>query len=160
MMQPDESPVAFEKSIAKGKPQVFLLCCPGNIPFSFATHPWFVVNRGAALTRWEVLFRQSANQTSWGHLHKNFLPPFTGLGVLPYFENHFAYKATLIGYEENEVAEQMIEIIENSPKAYPFRNKFFLTGPNSNTYASWVLNQVPGSKLKLPWNAFGKGYLR
>ena len=144
--------------IEKDDSQVFLFSCPGNIPFSLAIHPWFVINRHGSLTRWEILFRQGANQTSWGHLHKNFLPPFAGLGVLPYFETHFSYKATLIGYEDGGVAERLAELLEASPHTYPLLNKFFLTGPNSNTYASWILSQVKNSKLKLPWNAFGKNY--
>ena len=122
-------------------------------------HPWFVVNDRGSLSRWEILFRSNAgNKTSWGHLHKDFLPPFKGLGVLPYFENYFAYEGVLLGYNEGEAAMRMGKFIENSPETYPFSFKFSLTGPNSNTYAQWVLNSFPESNLKLPWNSFGKNY--
>jgi hypothetical protein len=148
----------FSKLVDKKNSQVFLFCCPGNIPLPFAAHLWFVINNKGTLARWEILFRERVNKTSWGHLHKDFLPPFAGLGVLPYFETHFSYHASLIGYEENQIAEEMAKFIENSPVTYPFLHKFFLTGPNCNTYANWILGQAKNSKLKLPWNAFGKDY--
>src|SRR3989344_3811889 len=118
---------AFQNLIATREIQVFLLTCPGNIPFLFAKHPWFVVNRRGTITRWEVLFRRGASAESWGHLHKDFLSPWNGLGVLPYFERHFSYQSKLLGYCAGEVAQQMADCIESSPTSYPYRSKFLLT---------------------------------
>src|ERR1051326_2515888 len=99
--------------VSKDKDQVFLLACPGNIPFSFALHPWFVINRKGQLSRWEILFRQDAKTTHWGHLHKDFTDPFSGLGIFPYFERHFSYTANLLGVVEGPAAEKLIHIIES-----------------------------------------------
>lgn len=52
----------------------------------------------------------------------------------------------------------MSEFIERSPDTYPHCNQYAFRGPNSNTYAQWVLNQFPESGFSLPWNAFGKGF--
>ena len=150
--------IRFEDLLDKGKTQVFLFTCPGNIPFSFGSHPWFVTNKRGVIARWEILFRKNASSSSWGHLHLNFLPPSQGLGIFPYFEKRFAYRSKLIRHVEGEIAERMIEVIENSPQSYPYKFKFLLTGPNSNTYAAWVLKSFPESGFKLPWNAFGKNY--
>lgn len=152
--------VYLKNLVAKDKIQVFLFTCPGNIPFVFATHPWFVVNRRGSITRWEILFRQRTDRTSWGHLYKDFLGPWDGLGILPYFERYFSWRPRLLGYCEDEVAQQMADRIESSPTAYPHRFKFFLTGPNSNTYAQWVLDNSTETMLKLPWNSFGKSYAK
>ncbi len=54
----------------------------------------------------------------------------------------------------------MVECIENSPHNYPYCGHYSYIGPNSNTYVQWVLDAFPESGLKLPWNAFGKGFKR
>jgi|SRR3989344_4507836 len=115
-------PEKLPENLDKAKHQVFLYRSPGNLPFSFVPHYWFVINRLGTLTRWEVLFRKIKNKSNWGHLHKDFFLPFQGIEIFPYVE------------------------------------KYFLTGPNSNTYAQWILDNCPEFQVKLPWNAFGKSY--
>jgi hypothetical protein len=141
----------------KTKRQVFLYACPANIPLSFASHSWFITNKKGVLSRWEVLFRENQCPTSWGHLHKNFLPPFQGIEIFPYSEKYF-WGGTLLGHAEDEVAEFMIEHLESSPTAYPYCYAYDLRGPNSNTYTQSVLDAFPGFPASLPWNSFGKGY--
>ena len=150
----------FQSLVVKDKDQVFLFACPGNMPFIFAKHPWFVINRHGLITRWEVLFRKRAGTTSWGHIHKNFLAPWNGLGILPYFERYFPYRSKILGFCEGEVAQRMADQIENSPNTYPYQSNFSLAGPNSNTYAQWILDNSTETMLKLPWNSFGKNYRR
>lgn len=146
----------FQQLINKDKYQVFLFICPGNIPFNFASHPWFVVNKQGLVSRWEVLFRDILHEARWGHLYENFFSPFQGIEIFPFVQKYF-WKGKLLGYIEDETAKRVIEFIEKSPEIYPYRYKYFLTGPNSNTYAQWVLDNSPDFKVKLPWNAFGKG---
>lgn len=150
----------FQKLLKPDNLQVFLMICPGNIPFNFARHPFFVVNKRGVLSRWELLFRWDKQEPDWGHIHLNFLPPFQGIGVFP-FQKKFYWKADSIGSvegEEDSTAKQIIDFLEKSPYTYPFRNHFFLTGPNSNTYVQWVLDHFPEFNVKLPWNSFGKDY--
>ena len=139
------------------KCQVFLFSCPGNLPFGFASHPWFVVNRFGVMSRWEVLFRKAKRKMSWGHVHKDFFPPFEGIEVLP-FSRTFLWKARLLGKAEGELAERMAEYIEGSPSTYPYCDTYFLTGPNSNTFVQRILNAFPEFSGVLPGNSFGKNY--
>ncbi len=147
----------FHQLVSKEKYQVFLFVCPGNIPFNFAAHPWFVINKQGAISRWEVLFRKVQRKTSWGHLSMDFFPPFQGVEIIPFSQKYF-WKAKLLGHSEGESAKQMAEFIENSPTTYPYCDTYFLSGPNSNTYAEWVFNNFPEFLAALPWNSFGKNY--
>jgi len=152
---------SVETLVKKDKYQVFLFACPANLPFSFATHSWFVTNKKGLLSRWEVLFRKHACETSWGHLHKNAFLPFRGIHVFPFSnsDRYFWQNVRLIGHiggEMGSLAYRMTDFIESSAQKYPLCNSYSLTGPNSNTYVRWVLRQFPESKLFLPWNAFGK----
>jgi|SRR3990167_2694204 len=79
----------FDKLIKSEKYQVFLLICPANLPFSFAIHPWFVINRKGIVSRWEVSFEARKRELSWGHLNKNLFPPFQGIEVFPFSEKYF-----------------------------------------------------------------------
>ncbi|MCR4328895.1 MAG: DUF3750 domain-containing protein [Patescibacteria group bacterium] len=147
----------YSALVRKESTQVFLFTSPTNLPFSFASHPWFVINTHGVLSRWEVLFRKTDWKTSWGHLHKDFFRPFQGIEVFPYIEGLF-WNAKLLKEVEGDVALRMAEYIESSPDMYPYNTRYFLTGPNSNTYTQWVLNHFPELDVTLPWNSFGKGY--
>jgi len=149
----------FQQLVDKEKYQVFIFACPGNIPFNFALHPWFVVNKRGSISRWEVLFRKIERETSWGHLYMNFFSPFQGIEIFPYSQKYF-WEGKLLGQIEGDVARRMAEFIENSPTKYSYCDKYFLSGPNSNTYAQWILNNSPEFKVKLPWNSFGGNYKR
>jgi len=150
----------FEKLIDPTKYQVFLFSCPAYIPFSFAIHPWFVVNKKGIISRWEVYSKKNLNKTSWGHLHLNgfITSPFQGIHMFPFLKKYF-WNPTLMATIEGNAAQKIIESIETSPQKYPFCNTYSLLGPNSNTYIQWILNQSPECNITLPWNAIGKNYV-
>jgi hypothetical protein len=147
----------FQQLIDNNKYQVFIFVSPGSIPFNFASHPWFVINKLGAISRWEVLFRKTPHPTKWGHLYKDFYPPFRGIEIIPFWKKFF-WPGKLLGIIEGETAKKMAEFLENSPTAYSYCNKYNFLEPNSNTYAQWVLNNFPEIKIKLPWNSFGKNF--
>jgi hypothetical protein len=91
-------------------------------------------------------------------IYKNFFPPFQGIEIFPFLQKYF-WKGHLLGQVEGDAAERMVKFIKDSPNTYPYTEEYFLSGPNSNTYAQWVLNNFPEFKVVLPWNAFGKNYL-
>lgn len=64
----------------------------------------------------------------------------------------------MIEGDEGSLAAKMAEFIERSPETYPFKNQYRFRGPNSNTYAQWILNHFPETGMALSWNAFGKKY--
>lgn len=104
-----------------------------------------------------MLFRRVNHPTGWGHLYKNFFPPFQGIDFFPYIRL-FYWKSKLLRIAEGKKAEDLARFIENSPKTYPYCENFSLIGPNSNTYIQWVIDHFPQTCFKLPWNAFGKDY--
>lgn len=147
----------FEKLLDNNKFQVFLFASRANFPFSFGLHPWFVLNRQGEISRWEVLFSRHDSPSSWGHLYKNIHDPLQGLTFLP-FMNLLRWKSHLISVVEGELAQKVIDYIEQSDRMYPYCYQYSLVGPNSNTYVQWVLNKFPEWKVVLTWNAFGKNY--
>ncbi len=148
----------IEKYIKKDTYQVFLLTCPANMPFSFAVHPWLVVNRLGTISRWDVLMPQRKRDLSFGHLNKNLIPPFQGIEIFPFFQKYLwsGKLVSVIEGDENSLAAQMAKFIEGSHENYPHKEKYSLLGPNSNTYVQWVLDHFPQADMCLPWNAFGK----
>jgi hypothetical protein len=142
----------------KARYKVSLFISKANLPFAFAAHPWFVVENAGSVSRWEVGFL--VDQTSRNYLYKDFLPPYTGIGIFPYGKKYLWKGHCLASIEgdENSVAQRMADFILNSSKTYPYLNQYSFMGPNSNTYIQWVLNHFPEFKVSLPWNSFGKNY--
>lgn len=153
----------FEALLKPNAYQVFLFSCPPSMPLSFACHPWFVVNKKRAASRYEVIASPAMyNLKCHGHLCVDALPPWRGLRILRSWRHRgYIWPSKLLYVlegDEHSLAARMAEFIENSPQSYPYRNRYAYTGPNSNTYAQWVLNHFPDSGLKLPWNSFGQNY--
>ncbi len=142
-----------QKLINPKKYQVFVLCCPCNIPFNFISHSWFVCNEKGKISRWEVLFRPNKNK-KWGHLHLNRFNPFSGIEILP-FSSKFYWKVRLLKQIDGDLAKKMIEFIKKSRENYPYK-KYSSFNANCNTYTQWVLDKFKKLKLKLPWNSLGK----
>lgn len=90
-------------------------------------------------------------------MYKDFYSPFQGVERFPFSRKYF-WKAKLLGYIEGEIAKRMAEYIENSMDTYPYCDAYSLTGPNSNTYARWILDNFPEFRAALPWNSFGKNF--
>ena len=117
-----------------------------------ADHHWLLIIRETdagcvkAYDRWEVWQRANKNDTCWGHLHRNLLKPFQGVGNGP---------SRLIQKWTNNEALQLLKKIETSPCCYPFLYDYkYWPGPNSNTYAQWIVSE----KIKLGKRAIGKGF--
>ena len=144
--------------------QVFLLTCAVSMPYVFARHPWFVVNKKGDIARWEVIAEPNEQREHWGHLHKNFFDsPVEGLDILKGHIPDSRWSSVslqgVVSGEEVSLAHRMIAFIENTPNTYPHLDEYrTYPGPNSNTFAQWVLNHFPESELTLPWNAFGKNF--
>lgn len=150
----------FEKLVDKDKYQVFIFTSPCSIPVQFAKHPWFVVNKKGEIKRWEVAHINLVSPKNWDHLYQDFLPPWQGIRVFRYLPK-LNNKSTLvmkIEGDENSIARKMADLIESSPTSYPFNKFYRFSGPNSNTYAQWVLDHFPELTIKLPWSCIGKNY--
>jgi len=153
----------LQKLVKTSGYQVFLLACPASIPCNFALHPWFVCVRNGEISRYEIRFEMSRdNPDIFKHFHLNQLPPFSGIEKFTFIPKEYLWKnVRLLGMvegDENSLAKKVLDFIEQSSEKYPYCNKYKIWGPNSNTYAQWVLNNFPDFKVDLPWNCFGKNY--
>jgi hypothetical protein len=95
-----------------------------------------------------------------GYMHIDDLLPYSGIPVFSFLAKPL-WNATLLGSIEggnNSSAHKMYEFIVNSPNTYNNKLNYFLFGPNSNTYAQWILDNNPAFPAKLKWNALGKDY--
>jgi hypothetical protein len=152
----------FSKLIQNDRYQVFLFSCPATFVFSFASHHWFVINRKGKVERWEVGYGLHPGRTkSWGHVDLDMFPPHMGpqvfLRIFPKLLWPGRVLASLQG-DEYSLAYRISEFIARSPEEYPFRDRYELLGPNSNTYAQWVLDHFPEAGMRLPCNAVGKDF--
>jgi hypothetical protein len=152
----------FQKIVDKEKYQIFLFVCPCSVPLNFALHSWFVTNKKGSLSRWEVLYRKNVCATSWGHLHLNFTSPSKGLEIFD-FSSKFFWKSKLIGSvsgDEDSYVKRMIDAIEKTKDDPIPCYEYSLTGRNSNTFTQSIIDQFLEFNIKLPWNCFGRNYLR
>lgn len=123
-----------------------------SLPGLIADHNWLLVFHDAEgsqhqdCDRWEVWQHANQNTTCWGHLHKNLLAPYQGVGNGP---------SRLIQQWIDNEALSIVERIESSPLVYPFINQYsYWPGPNSNTFAQWIVR----GEAKLGIRAIGKNF--
>jgi len=144
--------------------QVFFFICPANIPFHFFVHPWVVTVHGDQINRWEVIRRKNDQKEHFGHVYRNFYSdPVQSLKRISFSPDHWSQKSVrllgLISGDSASVARRVFDFVEQQSPSYKHQD-FYQTfpGPNSNTYVQWVLDNFPGTNIKLPWNAFGKNF--
>lgn len=114
----------------------------------FAAHYWFVVWDDDECHRWEVWQTKNAGGRSIGHLHCDLKHADAGVG---------GGLARVAVEWTGEHALAIKTVLEN-PQAYPFCEKYrYWPGPNSNTFAAWVLRKA-GVQHKLGAMALGKRY--
>lgn len=122
-----------------------------------AVHYWYVVLDSQTAQRWEVWQRRELKPESWGHLHKNLMNPDAGVGNGASWLVH-QWSGSNGDAKGTAIADRLGEIIINSPETYPHRYCYrYWPGPNSNTYAQWVLSQAE-IEFNLGWRGVGRGY--
>ena len=115
----------------------------------FAVHYWFVVFDGGKAERWEVWQTKNAGGRSIGHLHCDLKAPDDGVGGGP---------ACTAMQWEGEDASKLKDVLVKSVK-YPYCHLYrYWPGPNSNTFAAWVLREA-GIAFPLARKAIGCKYL-
>jgi len=115
-----------------------------------AVHHWFVVldRQAEHADRWEVWQSRNAGGQSWGHVHRNLMHADRAVGGGP---------TRLAAAWDGAEAERLRAVLEQ-PEDYPYRELYrYWPGPNSNTYARWVLlkAEVPH---RFDIRSFGRGY--
>lgn len=115
----------------------------------FAVHYWFVVFDAGRAERWEVWQTKNAGGRSVGHVHCDLKGPDDGVGGGP--------ACTAMEWN-GEQARSLIEVLRSSA-SYPYCDLYrYWPGPNSNTFAAWVLREA-GIAFPLARKAIGCKYL-
>ena len=129
---------------------VELRAAPLPVIGPIAVHCWFVVDDAGRVSRWEVWQTPDAGGLSIGHVHRDLKRPDEGVGGGP--------PRTLARWEGDAAGhiKQVLEKIEAYPHCRRYR---YWPGPNSNTFAAWVLREA-GVAYAFPWKAFGARYRR
>ena len=114
----------------------------------FSAHYWFVVSDTDGSHRWEVWQTKNAGGWSIGHVHRDLKPPDAGVGGGP----------ARLGAEWTGFEAAAIRAVLQNVSEYPHRERYLVwPGPNSNTFAAWVLRRA-GIRHRLGWMALGKRY--
>ncbi len=116
-----------------------------------AVHYWFVVYDPARdrWRRWEVWQYPGSSGDSWAHVHRDMMHPDAGVG---------GGRCIVIREWRGKTAERIRDTLECSPE-YPHRENYRAwPGPNSNTYAAWIIRQAKIS-VDLGPKAIGRDYL-
>jgi uncharacterized protein DUF3750 len=118
---------------------------------AMAVHHWFVASDPLTgrWERWEVWQDPDAGGTNWGHVHRDLMAPGRGVGGGP---------ASVAAEWRGAAAEAIYDVLSR-PEDYPYCSRYHAwPGPNSNTYAAWVLERA-GVTYDLDPRAIGKDYL-
>jgi hypothetical protein len=116
-----------------------------------SVHCWFTVTDPASrrCDRWEIWQRPDAGGVAIGHLHCNLKAPEAGVGGGP---------TRLLAEWQGPEAFRIKETLEKAEGQYPWCRRYLpWPGPNSNTFAAWVLRRA-GIDYRLPWKAIGRNY--
>jgi hypothetical protein len=110
-----------------------------------ASHSWFATKEADQehWERWEIWHHADKGR----HLRKNLMDPEDGVG---------AGGVKLIAESSGPAAQSILTVISESQTRYPCRDRYFVLGPNSNTYPQWILDRS-GWRVDLPATAIGKG---
>ena len=157
---PSESPYPpLYTLLDSNEPIVRLYLAPVLGADEIATHPWFAMKRAGAdhFDRWEVISDDLASAYElrvfadgiYGYVINNLIGPDEYPGGRAWVA------AEIVGPE----ADAIIDFIETQSPHYPCRHRYeYFPGPNSNTYARWVLDQT-GWNVTLPPSAIGQDFV-
>ena len=122
-----------------------LYSAPLQIIGAIASHPWFVIKAedDTDFERWEVSLQAGG---PFGHVQRDLMEPESGVG---------AGGVYIIAELTGDAAQAVVSFIRNESPGYPCRDTYILLGPNSNTYAQWVLDNT-GWEVELPSTGIGK----
>ncbi|MFP4402015.1 MAG: DUF3750 domain-containing protein [Candidatus Nanoarchaeia archaeon] len=148
--------------------QVALLSSNLPTPFWYLSHPWFATYHNRESSRVEVLGYLGGldRQFASGLIktHNNIVEGFQKAEGIPFLGRHTPSVNGMIQGGKNSLAHTIYKVVNNIDylhERYPHINEYIpFPGPNSNTFAQWIINQFPKAKHKfqLPSTALGKDF--
>jgi hypothetical protein len=138
------APLSIDDLRLLDEPVVRLYAAPVSPVTDYAVHPWFIVKKAGSrvIDRWEVW---QLGDAPYGYVRKNLLRPEDDVG---------AGRVFVVAELRGPRAEQVAAFIESNSPRYPCRDSYSFLGPNSNTYAQWVINET-GWRVTMPQGAVG-----
>ena len=125
-----------------------------------AVHYWFVIHTQTGSDRWEIWQTANLKPPCWGHLYKNLLPVYAGVGNGESWMEQEWQSGRSGTEEQGDAAIVLAQVIEASPDRYPAPHCYrYWPGPNSNTYVQWILDQAQ-IPHPLSHRGLGKGYVK
>lgn len=139
---------------------------PMSFPFNFTVHTWVEISHGIETERYDLWGYPGLHKTpARGYLYKNIFPNHLGTTLSPFANVNTLTKrqtgkvVSEINGETGSLAHIVYSAIKLYALDYPYSHTYnMVLGPNCNTYTQWLLDLIPGTSLKLPWNAWGKKY--
>ena len=136
------------------KLQVFIMYSRVSLPLPPACHVWFVINDHGLLSRYEGLdLRHKCSDGLDGYIFQDYFPPNVGMPVWITRKTP-TWRAYTISVVEGDDAQHLAQILRDSLQDYPHKH-YRLLGPNSNTYAQWIISTAGLTHIKLPITAVG-----
>lgn len=119
---------------------------------------WFAIHTWIAAKRSGEPFYRVYEVIGWRSRHG--LPVVRIERDIP--DRHwFGARPTLLAEHRGPGVDRMIDEVDAAARSYPWQTTYkAVPGPNSNTFIAWILQQVPGLQLNLPWSAIGSGYAK
>jgi hypothetical protein len=139
------------------KLQIFIMYSRASLPLPPASHVWFVINDHGTLSRYEGLdLRHRRSDGLDGYIFQDYFPPSVGMPVWITRKTP-TWGAHTLSVIEGDQAERLAQVLRTSLHDYPHKH-YRLLGPNSNTYAQWIINTAGLTHVKLPITAVGAGF--
>jgi len=146
---PDQSAFSDLSNRPSG-PAVQLRCAKIPGVSAIAAHCWFAEYDldQKRWRRWEVWQHAGKGSGSWGHIRRDLMHPASGVG----------HGGSWALAEWTGAEASRLTAVLRDPERYPWPDTYrYWPGPNSNTYAAWVLREAEISTA-LPLAAIGRGY--
>ncbi len=149
VVPPDQNRfLPLEEVAQREQPVVRLYVAPIRVPSILAMHPWFLAKESGehVFHRYEVSWREGG---PYNHVKVDFRYP----------EQHVGAGGTVVWAElTGAEAEPVVVFLRDESINYPCRDMYWVwPGPNSNTFAQWVIDQT-GWDVELPLASFGAPY--
>jgi len=146
--------------------KVAIYYTPMSFPLNFTCHTWVEISHNEQTDRYDLWAYHGVQHgdMSKNYIYRNIFPQHLGTTFSP-LANPRSRTGRQVGKifqsisgDETSVAAELYLAISKNAFDYPFDKKYNLVfGPTCNTFTQWVINLVPDAKLRLPWNAWGKG---